>query len=70
MIRYMVVGLFLSFFAVSVLASDHESKNEQYMEDCKAYAKEEGISAGEMKEYLMECIEGLEEEEKEAKKKD
>lgn len=51
--------------AFSVVAAD-QAKQQEYLELCKIYAKDDDVSAAEMDEYLESCVKELEESEKPA----
>ena len=56
----MLFAAFVLTLAMPVFASD-EDKAQENMELCKTYAKEDGVPAEEMEEFLANCVKDLEE---------
>ncbi len=59
--KKVVISALLFSLAFPVFAAEDSAKTEEYKELCKSYAKEDGIAADEMQEYLAGCIKDLEE---------
>lgn len=53
--------IIVSAIAFPVFASDNEAKTQEYLELCKTYAKDDGVAADEMDEYLQNCIKDFQE---------
>ena len=62
MIKSIVVSFLLVFFSAAVVADRHEEMEQQYLEECEAYAKEDKVSAEELDAYLKDCVKELTEE--------
>jgi hypothetical protein len=59
--KKVVLTALLAALACPVFASDDATKEKEYMDECKNYAKEDGIAADEMEEYLANCLKDLQE---------
>ena len=58
--KKMLLAAFVLTLALPLLASDEE-KAAEYLELCNSYAKEDGVSADEMDDYLKDCVKDLNE---------
>ena len=57
--KKIVLAVVLSAIVFPVFSSESENTEQQYADTCKMYAKDDGISAEEMDEYLENCIKDL-----------
>lgn len=58
--KILVIALIASFLVPGyALAKKHSE--EEMLEQCKSFAKEDEVSADEMPEYLKNCVEDLKE---------
>lgn len=58
--KKMLLAAFVLTLALPVMASDEE-KAAEYLELCNSYAKEDGVAADEMDDYIKDCVKDLEE---------
>ena len=54
--KKIVIAAFMSFIMLPAFAAQDSQKDQEYMELCKSYAKDEDISAEELDEYLKSCV--------------
>ena len=59
-----LLAIIVSALAFPAFATDNESKNQEYLEICKSYAKDEGIAEAEFDDYLKMCVKDIQESEK------
>ena len=59
--KKMLIAVIVATFALPVFSSDNDAKTQEYLELCKLYAKDDGVSADEMDEYLKSCVKDLQE---------
>jgi len=57
--KKMLLAAFALCLTLPVLAD--EQKDQEYMDLCKTYAKEDGIAADELADYLEGCVKDLKE---------
>lgn len=58
--KKMLFAAFALTLALPVFASDDET-NQEYLQQCKEYAKDDGVSADEMDEYIKDCVKDMQE---------
>ena len=58
--KKMLFAAFVLTLVMPVFASD-EGKAQENIELCKTYAKEDGVAADELEEFLANCVKDLEE---------
>ena len=64
---YSLLILLLIFIVNSAFAADDSNQTDE--EQCQAYAKEDGIPAAELADYIKECMESLKGESADTKEK-
>lgn len=60
--KKMLFAAFALTLALPVFAADDE-KNQEYMDQCKTYAQEDGVAAEEMEDYIQNCVKDMQESE-------
>lgn len=65
--KNIVLAVIALVFAMPLLAADGGAADQQYLEQCHQYAKEDGVSAEEMDEYVISCVRDLKETEESLK---
>lgn len=56
-----ILAVVISALTLPVFASDSENADQKYLDLCKSYAKEDGVSADEMDEYIKNCVKDFQE---------
>ena len=56
MFKAILVSILLVFSSAAVVADDPKELEQQYLEECEEYAKEDKVSAEELEAYLEECV--------------
>ncbi len=64
---YSLLMLLLAFGAIGTAFA--EESQESLEERCRTFAKEDGVPAAELAEYIKECVESLKEGDEEKKEK-
>jgi len=54
--KKIVIAALVSFVVLPAFAAKDAQKEQEYMELCQSYAKDDGIAADELDEYLKSCI--------------
>jgi len=54
--KKIVIAALVSFVVLPAFAAEDAQKEQEYMELCQSYAKDDGIAADELDEYLKSCI--------------
>jgi len=54
--KKIVIAALVSFVMMPAFAAEDAQKDQEYMELCQSYAKDDGIAADELDEYLKSCI--------------
>jgi antitoxin component of RelBE/YafQ-DinJ toxin-antitoxin module len=58
--KKMLLAAFALTLALPVFASDEET-NQEYLQQCEEYAKDDGVSADEMEDYIQSCVKEMQE---------
>ena len=58
--KKMLFAAFALTLVLPAFASDDE-KTQEYTEQCKEYAKEDGVAADEMEDYIQSCVKDMQE---------
>lgn len=61
--KKIVVAAVIALLAAPVFSSDDESKTQEYMDTCTTYAKEDGVAADELEEYVANCVKDMQDSE-------
>ena len=64
--KSVVIGILMGLSTTLVFANDEEKVEQKFLEECKAYAKEDKVGADELEAYLDECVKEMKEAEKES----
>jgi hypothetical protein len=59
-----LLAIIVSALAFPVLASDNETKNQEYLDICKSYAIDDGVAEAELDDFLKMCVKDIQESEK------
>ena len=59
--KKIVIAAFVSFVMLPAFAAQDSQKEQEYMELCQSYAKEEGVAAEELDDYLASCVQDFKE---------
>lgn len=59
--KKVVIAAIIAVMAAPVFSANDEAKTEEYKEMCMMYAKDDGVPANEMDEYINNCIADLQE---------
>jgi hypothetical protein len=54
--KNIMIAAIVAVLATPVFSANDDAKNEEYRETCMIYAKEDGIPANEMDEYINSCV--------------
>jgi len=54
--KKIVIAAFVSFVMLPAFAAQDSQKDQEYMELCQSYARDDGVSAEELEEYLQSCV--------------
>ena len=54
--KKIVIAAIASFVMLPAFAAEDAQKDQEYMELCQSYAKDDGVSADELDEYLKSCV--------------
>ena len=54
--KKIVIAAFVSFVRLPAFASQDAQTEQEYMELCQSYAKDDGVPAEELDEYLKSCV--------------
>ena len=59
--KRILLAVIVSAITLPVFASDDEAKNQEYLDLCKTYAKDDGVAGDELDKYLSDCVKDLQE---------
>lgn len=59
--KKIVIAALVSIVMLPAFAAENSQKEQEYMELCQTYAKEEGVAAEDMDDFLASCVQDFKE---------